>query len=89
MRAQRIPNSQRLYAFGCDSGRAKPPLTSPSKPYAFRSKAIWLFIRLKQTYEAHSGYAFKGTWYAATGLAHVDAACFHDYHHTINRGNFG
>jgi methylsterol monooxygenase len=50
---------------------------------------IWLACRLRETFEAHSGYCFKGSWYAMTGLSHDDEAIHHDYHHAINDGNFG
>ena len=29
------------------------------------------------------------TWYDHIGLAKADQAAHHDYHHTINTGNFG
>lgn len=50
--------------------------------------AVWVFLRLQQTYEVHSGYAFTGSL-ANLGVSHAAAACYHDYHHTANRGNFG
>ena len=50
---------------------------------------VWLFLRLRETFEAHSGYCFKGTWYSTTGLSHDDEAIHHDFHHTVNDGNFG
>lgn len=46
-------------------------------------------MRLQQTYEAHSGYCWEGSWYDKLGLAHSDSAVFHDHHHTVNKGNFG
>jgi methylsterol monooxygenase len=50
---------------------------------------VWLFIRLQQTYETHSGYSFAGTWLDFFWIAHADAVCEHDHHHTNNRGCFG
>jgi methylsterol monooxygenase len=50
---------------------------------------IWLSMRLKQTYFAHSGYCFQNTILDTLGLSHADSAIFHDHHHTTNRGNFG
>jgi len=41
----------------------------------------WLFWRLFETYEAHSGYVFP--W------LHGYNTMYHDYHHTVNIGNFG
>lgn len=49
----------------------------------------WLVNRLQQTYEGHSGYCFYGTFLHRIGLTNSDAAAYHDYHHTGNRGNFG
>jgi len=49
----------------------------------------WLAWRLEETYEAHSGYSFKGTWLDRIGLLHADAALYHDFHHTRNVGNYG
>lgn len=46
-------------------------------------------LRLQQTYEAHSGYCFRNTIVDAVGLAHASDAAHHDYHHTVNTGNFG
>jgi sterol desaturase/sphingolipid hydroxylase (fatty acid hydroxylase superfamily) len=46
-------------------------------------------LRLQQTYEAHSGYCFAGTFLDRIGLAHSTDAAHHDYHHSVNRGNFG
>lgn len=50
---------------------------------------VALYIRLQQTYEAHSGYCFRGTLLDKLGLCHPDATTHHDYHHTVNSGNFG
>lgn len=45
-------------------------------------------MRLQQTYEAHSGYCFKDTFFDRIGLAHASNASHHDYHHSVNTGNF-
>lgn len=50
---------------------------------------VWLACRLQQTYEAHSGYCFEGTILDYLGLSHAADAAHHDYHHSVNRGNFG
>ena len=50
---------------------------------------IWLACRLQQTYEAHSGYCFYGSWMHKIGFTNSEAAAYHDYHHSGNRGNFG
>ena len=50
---------------------------------------IWIGLRLRQTYEAHSGYCFHGTLLDRLGFLCCDAAVFHDHHHTVNKGNFG
>jgi sterol desaturase/sphingolipid hydroxylase (fatty acid hydroxylase superfamily) len=50
---------------------------------------VWLTWRLEQTYEAHSGYCFKGTIFHKLGLTNSEAAEFHDYHHSENKGNYG
>jgi sterol desaturase/sphingolipid hydroxylase (fatty acid hydroxylase superfamily) len=50
---------------------------------------IWLALRLQHTYEHHSGYCFLGTWMDTMGLVHPHDAIHHDYHHAVNRGNFG
>lgn len=50
---------------------------------------FWLLVRLQQTYEVHSGYAFVGTWPHKLGLTNGSGAVWHDFHHTTNRGNFG
>lgn len=49
----------------------------------------WLFCRLVQTYEAHSGYCFEGTWLATFGLLHPHDSRWHNSHHMDNDGNFG
>lgn len=51
-------------------------------------QAVWLVLRLLQTYEVHSGYDFTDTWASRTGV--LNGGCsFHDHHHTANMGNFG
>ena len=51
---------------------------------------VWLSIRLEETYEGHSGYSFHGSFaHKWLGLTHGSHACYHDFHHTKNRGNFG
>ena len=54
----------------------------------FEVLCVWVVLRLKQTYEVHSGYDFSGTWLASVGLLTPDHA-HHDHHHTANMGNFG
>jgi len=49
---------------------------------------VWLYMRLQQTYESHSGYCFFGTWYEDLGIGHGSQTLHHDYHHTVNTGNF-
>jgi len=51
--------------------------------------AIWLALRLQQTYFAHSGYCFRGTIIDFIGLGHSVGAAFHDHHHATNQGNYG
>jgi sterol desaturase/sphingolipid hydroxylase (fatty acid hydroxylase superfamily) len=51
---------------------------------------IWIGMRLRQTYEAHSGYCFVGTFVNDyLWLITAESAAFHDHHHTSNQGNFG
>lgn len=50
---------------------------------------VWLVLRLRQTYEVHSGYCFQNSWYSATGLAYPEETAHHDCHHSVNKGNFG
>jgi methylsterol monooxygenase len=50
---------------------------------------LWIALRLQQTYEAHSGYCFDGTWLDKLGISHGESAAHHDHHHTVNAGNFG
>jgi len=45
-------------------------------------QAAWLTLRLLQTYEVHSGYAFNGAWAGKVGIAACGAA-FHDHHHSV------
>lgn len=55
----------------------------------FHVVGCWFWCRLTETYEAHSGYCFKGTWAHRLGLSWAESAAHHDYHHTANKGNFG
>lgn len=51
---------------------------------------VWIFHRLFETYESHSGFCFRSTWVARwLGLLNSERTEFHDYHHTANTGNFG
>lgn len=47
----------------------------------------WLAARLKETYEGHSGYCFKGTLLCRLGLWD-NSSPYHDFHHSNNSGNF-
>merc|ERR1712151_28929 len=49
----------------------------------------WVAERLRNTYEAHSGYAFRNPLLNALGLVNWKAAANHDFHHPGNSGNFG
>ncbi|KAK7199975.1 C-4 sterol methyl oxidase [Novymonas esmeraldas] len=49
----------------------------------------WMWARLWETYEVHSGYCFENTWLGKLGLMHGHRARFHDFHHTHNVGNYG
>ena len=49
---------------------------------------VWLSMRLYQTYCAHGGMVFKGTILETIGFDHAESACFHDHHHTTNKGNY-
>lgn len=51
-------------------------------------QAVWLILRLLQTYEVHSGYDFTDSWACRLGLLNGGSS-FHDHHHTANMGNFG
>lgn len=46
-------------------------------------------MRLRETYEAHSGYCFDGTLLDRMGLMHCNNAVHHDHHHSCNQGNYG
>ena len=50
---------------------------------------IWLALRLRETYEAHSGYCFQGSIMDKLGLMNSNNAIHHDHHHTANQGNYG
>ena len=49
----------------------------------------WLFWRLFETYEGHSGFCFRETWFCKVGLLNSEKVLFHDFHHTENKGNYG
>jgi sterol desaturase/sphingolipid hydroxylase (fatty acid hydroxylase superfamily) len=50
---------------------------------------VWLSMRLFQTYCAHGGLVLHNTLLEDFGFGHVESACFHDHHHTVNKGNYG
>ena len=50
---------------------------------------IWFMTRLVETYEAHSGYCFRGSWLQNIGLTNSSSSAHHWAHHIQNRGNFG
>jgi methylsterol monooxygenase len=50
---------------------------------------VWMLQRLFETYESHSGYCFKGSILSRVGLLNAHRAEFHDFHHTVNKGNYG
>ncbi|KPI87004.1 hypothetical protein ABL78_3916 [Leptomonas seymouri] len=49
----------------------------------------WMWARLCETYETHSGYCFADTLLGKVGLTHGHRARFHDFHHTYNVSNYG
>eukprot|EP01084_Bolivina_argentea_P028517 53002_1 len=49
---------------------------------------VYLFWRLWETYESHSGYSFRGTFLYKIGLTCSDQTLYHDFHHTKNIGNY-
>ena len=50
---------------------------------------VWIGIRLKQSYEFHSGYCFAGTFvHDYLMLVSGESAAFHHHHHATNQGNF-
>eukprot|EP01064_Diplonema_japonicum_P027549 TRINITY_DN3_c0_g3_i2.p1 TRINITY_DN3_c0_g3~~TRINITY_DN3_c0_g3_i2.p1 ORF type:complete len:343 (+),score=90.12 TRINITY_DN3_c0_g3_i2:85-1029(+) len=49
---------------------------------------FWVWERLQQTYQTHSGYAFVGTLPHKLGITHTSGAAFHDFHHSVNSGNY-
>ncbi|KNC82370.1 hypothetical protein SARC_05341 [Sphaeroforma arctica JP610] len=51
--------------------------------------SVWIAWRMLETYEAHSGYCFSQSRLGQLGLLNGGHAAFHDYHHTINTGNYG
>uniref|UniRef100_A0A0G4HDL2 Fatty acid hydroxylase domain-containing protein n=1 Tax=Chromera velia CCMP2878 TaxID=1169474 RepID=A0A0G4HDL2_9ALVE len=50
---------------------------------------VWLFWRVEETYEAHSGFCFSDSFLGRLGLLNGRKAVLHDWHHTENRGNYG
>ena len=50
---------------------------------------VFLFWRLRRTYETHSGFSFEGTLVDRVGLTHGKSTRYHDFHHSVNVGNFG
>ena len=54
---------------------------------------VWIASRLFQTYEAHSGYCFRGDAVTdllnAVGILNAQAVLYHDHHHTVNSGCYG
>ena len=50
---------------------------------------IWLAQNLMEVEESHSGYCFDKTWLARIGLLGSTRARHHDFHHTVNQGNYG
>eukprot|EP01102_Stenamoeba_stenopodia_P010250 TRINITY_DN3074_c0_g1_i1.p1 TRINITY_DN3074_c0_g1~~TRINITY_DN3074_c0_g1_i1.p1 ORF type:complete len:312 (-),score=82.41 TRINITY_DN3074_c0_g1_i1:30-830(-) len=48
---------------------------------------IWLFVRIFETVEAHSGYDFPCSPFS--GWLPTNGADRHDYHHSHNEANFG
>eukprot|EP00164_Ancoracysta_twista_P028575 GFYU01057064.1.p1 GENE.GFYU01057064.1~~GFYU01057064.1.p1 ORF type:complete len:194 (+),score=20.31 GFYU01057064.1:38-583(+) len=62
------------------------PSLPPMHPlFAF----VWIAARSAETYEAHSGYCFHNSLLQRLGLLHSSHMAFHDFHHTINKGNYG
>jgi len=59
-----------------------PMLCSNMHPVTF---FMWIFIRIIETLDAHSGYDFPfSPWRLIRGSSR-----FHDYHHSHNKGNYG
>lgn len=50
---------------------------------------VYVMWRISQTYEVHSGYAFRGTLLSRLGLLNAHRSEFHDFHHTHPTGSFG
>jgi len=56
-------------------------------PWTF---CVWVCERLRDTYEGHSGYAFDvHPVLDALNITNHTPAAEHDFHHTLNSGNFG
>lgn len=62
-----------------------PGVISGFHPVVMQS---WILVRVEESYETHSGYAFIGTWPHRIGLTNAEGAAFHDFHHSRNSGNF-
>merc|ERR1711920_941959 len=56
-------------------------------PWTF---AVWVVERLRESYENHSGYAFRiHPVLEFLNITNPTSAAEHDFHHTHNSGNFG
>lgn len=59
----------------------------PVAPIVF---ALWVVFRLFETYESHSGYCFDGSFLSQKlNMTHSGYTLFHDFHHVVNKGNYG
>ena len=54
----------------------------------FEVLCVWVVLRLKQTYEVHSGYCFGGAP-DALWITCAEGTAQHDFHHSHNAGNYG
>ena len=54
----------------------------------FELLCVWVVLRLKQTYEVHSGYCFGGVS-DALWITCAEGTTQHDFHHSHNSGCFG
>ena len=48
---------------------------------------IWVFYRLVQSYESHSGYTWS--WNTLALIPFSVGSDHHDFHHAMNTGNYG
>lgn len=69
--------------------RSPPPHCRLTPVPRHRRPTTHLCQRLTETYEAHSGYNFKGTLLDRVGLLNSDHARHHDFHHSANSGAYG